>query len=217
MLRWSLMLLFLSATAERLAKLEVSATPSHLVVMEGQPVVLNCHAPTSSLAVNWSWHMTPLNRLGINVMYTGRDVVISRPEDSGYYHCMAQSLEMGINQTVNSSSFLIQVLAMPKTGLALVDHLGLAGFGLSLLGWLILLAALLFARGGYATCCTLLEEVISTSPKAKGLTGSKMATSDGLPHVESQGDYMNYTGTNLAYGDLKPNSMTGHNVYSNLS
>ncbi|CAL8296786.1 unnamed protein product [Arctogadus glacialis] len=216
MLRWSLLLLFLSATAEQLAKLEVSATPSHLVVMEGQPVVLNCHAPTSSLAANWSWHMTPLNRLEMNVMYTGRDVVISRSEDSGYYHCMAQSLEMGINQTVNSSSFLIQVLAMPKTGLALVDHLGLAGFGLSLLGWLILLAAVLFARGGYATRCTLLEEVMS-SAKAKGLTGSKMATSDGQPHVESQGDYMNYTGTNLAYGDLKPNSMTGHDVYSNLS
>ena len=49
-----------------------------------------------------------------------------------------------------------------------MDHLGLAGFGLSLLGWLILLAAVLFARGGYATRCMLPEEVISSSAKAKG-------------------------------------------------
>ena len=92
------------------------ATPSDPVVMEGQPVALHCHAPISSLAVNWSWYMTPLNRYGNKVTYTGRDVVIARPEDSGLYRCLAQSLEMGINQTASSSEFLMQVVAVPKTG-----------------------------------------------------------------------------------------------------
>ncbi|CAL8285192.1 unnamed protein product [Lota lota] len=84
--------------------------------MDGQPVVLHCIASTSSLTVNWSWYMIPLYRYENGLMYTGRDVVISRLEDSKLYHCMAQSLVMGINQTATSSLFLIQVVTMPKTG-----------------------------------------------------------------------------------------------------
>ena len=58
---------------------------------------------------------------------------------------------------------------MLHLGLDLVDHLGLAGFGLSVLGWLVLLSALLlFVRGGYGTSCPALQEVISSRAKAKG-------------------------------------------------
>ena len=54
-------------------------------------------------------------------------------------------------------------------GPALADRLGVAGFCLSLLGWLFLLAALLlFARGGYGTRCPALQEEISSHTKAKG-------------------------------------------------
>lgn len=200
---------------ERLSQLRLVATPSQPVVMEGQRVVLHCQASTYPPAANWSWyHMSVLN-VQMN-MSPGRDLVISRPEESGLYNCRAHSLVLGISQTQSSPYHLIYVV--PMTGPAVVDDLGVAGFGLSLLVCLILLAALLwFAWGRCGARCLALQQVTSSSAKAKGLTASKMAPSDGLPHAESQGDYMNFTTTNLAYAELEPNSRTRNDVYSSLS
>ncbi|KAK0134795.1 hypothetical protein N1851_029577 [Merluccius polli] len=208
---------------KRLARLQVVATPSHPIVIEGQPVVLHCHASTSPPAVNWSWYRSSQSRsmyqFERNMVSTGRDLVISRSEESGLYACQADSLVLGISQLQASSDHHVYVVSMPTTGLALVDHLGLAGFGLSLLAWLVLLAALLwFARGGRCGAwCPALQDVTSSSTNNKGLTESKKAPGDGLPNAESQGDYMNYTRTNLAYTDLEPNSLNGNNTYSSLS
>ncbi|KAJ3613104.1 hypothetical protein NHX12_019358 [Muraenolepis orangiensis] len=113
-------------TSERLTGLRVVATPSHPVVMEGQAVMLHCHASTFPPAVNWSWCRSTVDLVSLPCTtdaVPGRDLVVSRPEQSG---------------------------------------------------------------------------------------------SDGLPHAENQGDYMNCTRTNLAYEDLEPNSGC-NDVYSSLS
>ena len=51
-----------------------------------------------------------------NMVSTGRDLVISRSEESGLYACQADSLVLGISQLQASSDHHVYVVSMPTTG-----------------------------------------------------------------------------------------------------
>ncbi|XP_038585130.1 uncharacterized protein LOC119910542 [Micropterus salmoides] len=193
------------AAEDKLSPLQLVATPDYPVAA-GQEVHLHCSAFNMPI-VTWSWqHLENQTWLEVGI---GTDLTLTKPEQSGLYHCSAETKSL---QKSVSPNHTVYIVSMPAATAG--ENLGIAAFTISLLALIINLAILFWL------CWQRLGDplVTTSSTAAKGIPGPENLPKGGLPQADSDRDvYMNYTNTNRAYTDLGSTHKNEDNVYSVLS
>ncbi|XP_060918860.1 uncharacterized protein LOC132993185 [Labrus mixtus] len=191
-------------TEEMLSTLQLVAIPDY-PVSAGQTVHLHCSVLSEPASVNWTWQHLE-NQIWQEVG-SGRDLTLSKPWQSGLYHCRARTETQPWRESLNHTVYII------SRNLTVGENLGIAAFALTLLTLIINLAVLSWMgwkRFGDKLSTSITAAKVSPAP-------GKSPKGD-LQQTESEGDvYMNYTSTNQAYSDLDPVTMTDDSVYSSLS
>ncbi|XP_023133228.2 uncharacterized protein LOC111573346 [Amphiprion ocellaris] len=192
-----------TAAHEDLSFLQVVAVPDYPVAA-GQSVSLSCSTGNMSAHVTWFWQH--LQHQTWKVVGNGSDLMLTEPQQSGQYRCLAENQ---LSQRIWSPNHTVYIISIQAT---VGEYLGMAGFVLSLLSWVFIIAIIFwlsYERLGGTTS--------TSNTPVKGLPGPQMASKGGLPQGDSDGDvYINYTGSNPAYTDLDPTNMTQDNVYSSI-
>ncbi|XP_034015498.1 uncharacterized protein LOC117500822 isoform X2 [Thalassophryne amazonica] len=178
--------------------LQLVAIPMYPVVV-GQRVDMHCNSSVVSMHVKWTWHK--LENAAWREVGQGRDLTLTKPEESGQYRCHAQN-DKHATQLSMSPNHTVYIIPIPET---VGEKLGKAAFALSLLDLIILLAGLFY----------LLWTKVYEGQTTSQIPGSKegeLPPKDSRKTVECDGVYMNY---NESYTDLDPFSMA-ENEYSTL-
>lgn len=187
-----------------MSPLQVVAVPDYPVAA-GQSVRLHCSTGNMSVHAIWFWQH--LQSQTWKVVGNSSELTLTKPQQSGQYRCLAENW---FSQKIWSPNHTVFIISIQAT---VGENLGKAGFTLSLLAWVFIIAIILWLSyerlGGTTT---------TSNTAVKGLPGPQTASKGGLPQSDSDGDvYMNYTSNNPAYSDLDPTNMTQDNVYSSLS
>ncbi|XP_017269069.1 uncharacterized protein LOC108234398 [Kryptolebias marmoratus] len=193
-----------STTEERLPALEIVATPDYPVAA-GQDVHLNCNSSSISMPVTWSWQHLQDNSW--KVVSNGKELTLTKPEESGMYRCQVVSR---LNQIRTSQARIIYIVSFKAT---VGENLGKAAFALSILSLAAIIAGLIWLgwqRFG--------DKPTALSTPNKSVSGPEIAPKACPPQADCDGDmYMNYTHMDRSYTDLDPANMSGDNLYSTLS
>ncbi|XP_051241889.1 uncharacterized protein LOC127355252 [Dicentrarchus labrax] len=188
-------------TEVMLSPLQLVATPDYPVAV-GQQVNLHCTAFTIPNSVTWS--LQHLKNQTWKEVGNGRDLTLTKPDQSGLYRCCAMTLSSGKHVSPNHTVYIISLHA------TVGEKIGIIAFVLSLLALIITLALLSWMGWQRLGHTLTISNTVAKGP------GPEKSPKGALPKTDSDGDvYMNYT--NQAYTDLDPTNMTGDNVYSSLS
>uniref|UniRef100_A0A1A8RKV2 Adhesion molecule with Ig-like domain 3 n=1 Tax=Nothobranchius rachovii TaxID=451742 RepID=A0A1A8RKV2_9TELE len=185
--------------------LQAMAVPDYPVA-SGQKVQLSCRSAFSLNPVLWNWSHLQNNTW--KKVIDGKELTLSKPEDSGLYRCYAETkFQKSVSQ--NLTVFIISVPRQTN------EDLGEAALVLSILNLIFLIAAFLWFMS--QKFCHQ-RTTSSTSKKVEATARPTAVPNVCKPPADPDGDvYMNYTGPNPAYTDLNPANMAGDNLYSSLS
>lgn len=93
---------------------ELVAVPDYPVAA-GQRVSLHCTSVTTTSSVTWSWKR--LENQNWTVVESGRDLILTQPEQSGLYRCLVRT---GFSQERASPPHAVFIVSMHANGLSSV-------------------------------------------------------------------------------------------------
>lgn len=98
-------------STEKLPPLHVVASPVDPFIVEGHGgVTLHCNSSSIPSSVTWAWSRLT-DQGGWQEVGTGRDLTLTKAEQSGIYHCRA----IGIHQE-RSPNHTVNIISLPASG-----------------------------------------------------------------------------------------------------